>query len=68
MDYSIKIEEKLSRIVNIKAESEVDAIALIEELYFKEKIVLDESDYDGQVMFSKVKLIKGRENMSHLKI
>jgi len=52
MEYSIRIEEKLSRIVNINAESEEDAIAFIEELYFKEKIVLDESDYDGQVMFS----------------
>jgi len=58
MKYSIKIEEKLARIINIEAESEDDAIALIEELYFKKKIVLDESDYDGQVMFTKVKYNK----------
>jgi len=55
MEYSIKIEEKLSKIVNVKADSEDEAIALIEEMYDAERIVLDSSDFNGYVMFTKVK-------------
>ena len=55
MEYSIKIEEKLSKIVNVKADSEDEAIALIEEMCDAERIVLDSSDFNGYVMFTKVK-------------
>ena len=58
MKYSIKIEEELVRIINIEADSEDEAIALIEEMYDNEKIILDSSDFVGHVMFTKVKYNK----------
>jgi uncharacterized membrane protein len=58
MEYSIKIEEELARIINIEADSEDEAIALIEEMYNNEKIILDSSDFAGHVMFTKVKYNK----------
>jgi hypothetical protein len=55
MEYSIKVEEVLSRIINVKADSEDEAIAIIEEMYDNDKILLDSSHYNGQVMISTVR-------------
>ena len=43
--YQVEINETLSRIVEIEAENESDAISKIKDLYRQEKIVLDSEDY-----------------------
>lgn len=47
MKYRINVEEILSREVIIEADSPEDAVDKAEELYFKEKIVLDYSDFEN---------------------
>ena len=42
----IKIKETLSRIVDVDAETEADAISIIEHQYADEKIVLNADDFD----------------------
>lgn len=61
MEYSIKVEEVLSRIINVKADSEDEAIEIIENMYDNEKIILDSSDYNGQVMIVKVRYDVGNK-------
>ncbi|WP_428027188.1 DpnD/PcfM family protein [Arcobacter sp.] len=51
MKIDIKITETLSKIVSVKANSVAEAINKIEDKYNNEKIVLDYSDYDGNVIF-----------------
>ena len=43
--YKVEISETLSRIIEIKAESEKDALNKIKDLYNHEKIILDSNDY-----------------------
>lgn len=43
--YQVEINETLSRVVEIEAENESDAISKIKDLYRQEKIVLDSDDY-----------------------
>lgn len=43
--YSIKVLEVLSRIVEVEASDEEDAIERVRQMYRKCKIVLDDSDY-----------------------
>jgi len=43
--FKIKIVESLTRIVEIDAESTVDAIRKVDEMYRNAVISLDESDY-----------------------
>ena len=43
--YQVEINETLSRVVEIEAENESDAISKIKDLYRQEKIVLDSEDY-----------------------
>ena len=43
--FKIKIVESLTRIVEIEAESSVDAIRKVDEMYRNAVISLDESDY-----------------------
>ncbi len=43
--YSIEVLEMLSRIVEVEATNEVDAIEQVRQKYRKCKIVLDDSDY-----------------------
>ena len=45
MNYKIEIKETLSRIIDIEADSEDGAIRKVRELYKKQAIVLDSSDY-----------------------
>lgn len=42
----IRIKETLSRVVDIDAKTETDAISIVEHQYADEKIVLDASDFD----------------------
>ncbi len=43
--FKLEIQELLSRVVEIKAGSEVDAFLKIKEMYKKGEIILDSSDY-----------------------
>ena len=43
--YDVEITETLSRVLEIEAENENDAISKVKEMYRKEKIVLDYNDY-----------------------
>ena len=43
--YRIEVKEYLARIIDIDAESEEDAIEMVEEQYQNGDIVLDGSDY-----------------------
>ena len=43
--YKVEITETLSRIIDIEAENEKDAVSKIKDLYRKEEIVLDSNDY-----------------------
>jgi hypothetical protein len=43
--YSIEVLEVLSRIVEVDASDENDAIEKVRQMYRKCKIVLDDSDY-----------------------
>lgn len=44
-NYSIEVLEVLSRIVEVEASDEEEAIEKVEQMYRKCKIVLDDSDY-----------------------
>lgn len=48
--YQVEINETLSRIIEVEAENENDAVSKIKDLYRKEKIVLDSSDYIGTII------------------
>lgn len=45
MEYKIEIKETLSRIINVEAENESEAIAKARLKYKSEEIVLDNRDY-----------------------
>ncbi|WP_419771379.1 MAG: DpnD/PcfM family protein [Candidatus Marinarcus sp.] len=51
MKIDIKITETLSRIVSVKADSVDEAINKVKDKYNNEKIILDYSDFDGNVIF-----------------
>lgn len=48
MKYLVSVEEILSRDIIVEAENEIDAESIVEDLYYKEKIVLDDSDFIGE--------------------
>lgn len=43
--FKIEVKETLSRIIEVQASSEDEALSKIQDLYKKEKIVLDADDY-----------------------
>ena len=43
--YSIEVLEVLSRIIEVEAADEVDAMEKVGQMYRKYEIVLDDSDY-----------------------
>lgn len=43
--FKIEIQEFLSRIIEIEAETKDEAVSKVRELYRKEEIVLDSNDY-----------------------
>ncbi len=49
MQIDIKITEVLSKVVSVDATSVEEAIDIVNEMYREEEIVLDYSDFDGNV-------------------
>ena len=45
MNYKIEIKETLSRIIDIEADNESEAIMKVKSKYITQDIVLDSSDY-----------------------
>lgn len=45
MNYKIEIKETLSRVIDIEAENENEAIIKTKAEYRKQNIILDDSDY-----------------------
>jgi len=45
--FTIQIEETLSRVEEVTAKDEADAIAQIEARYYDSEIVLDSEDFDS---------------------
>ncbi len=43
--FEIEIKETLSRIIEVKAETENEAFLIVKQMYQDEEIVLDSSDY-----------------------
>lgn len=43
--FKIEVKETLSRIIEVDANSEVEAFSKVQDLYNKEEIVLDADDY-----------------------
>ena len=50
MKFNIAIIEKLKRVIEIDADNLEEAISLVEEQYKKEEIILDYSDFDGNII------------------
>lgn len=46
MKYQVRVIEVLSKIVEVEAANEYDALDLAESLYCDESIVLDSEDFD----------------------
>jgi len=49
MKIDIEVKETLIRIVTIDAETVDEAISKVEDMYFREEVVLDYTDFDGNV-------------------
>jgi hypothetical protein len=43
--FDVEIKEILARTITVKAEDEIDARSLVEEMYRGEEIILDYSDF-----------------------
>jgi hypothetical protein len=46
MKYKVRIIETLSRIVEVEAENDMDALNTVEDMYCDSQIVLDSEDFD----------------------
>ena len=51
MKYKVNVEELLSRIIEVEADSEEEAEDKVREMYMNEDIVLDASDFQGVEYF-----------------
>lgn len=51
MKYKVNVEELLSRIVEVEADSENEAEDKVREMYMNEDIVLDASDFQSVEYF-----------------
>lgn len=49
--YNVCVEETLSRIVEVEAADEREAIRKVKDMYFREEIVLDAGDLCGEAEF-----------------
>lgn len=47
MKFNVKVIETLSRIVEVEAQSQEEAVELVTRQYRKSEIVLDSDDFDG---------------------
>ncbi len=57
MKIDIKITEILSRVISIDADTQEDALSIVSDMYKDEEIVLDYSDFNGDV------IIENEENI-----
>jgi len=55
MKINIEVKETLTRIVTIDADTVDDAISKVEDMYFREEVVLDYADFDGNVEIEEMK-------------
>ncbi|MGW8170054.1 MAG: DpnD/PcfM family protein [Sulfurovaceae bacterium] len=62
MRYNIEISERLSRVLHIDASSLDEAIEITEQMYKTEEIVLDYTDFNGNVVIEEF-----RENIDNEK-
>jgi len=46
---NIEVKEILTRVISVDAETVDEAISKVEDMYFKEEVVLDYTDFDGNV-------------------
>lgn len=46
-EYMVEIEEKLQRVVPVRASSEMEAINRVRERYYNQQIILDAEDMKG---------------------
>lgn len=46
MKYKVRIIETLSRVVEVEAEDEIDALNTVEDMYCDGGVVLDSEDFD----------------------
>jgi hypothetical protein len=58
MQIDVKISELLTRTNTVEAMSVDEAISYVEEIYNKEEIVLDYSDFDGKTIIEESKKAK----------
>lgn len=50
MKYDITVIETLSRTVSVEAESYNDALEKVEDMYDRQEIILDSSDFKGKII------------------
>ena len=51
MKYKVNVEELLSKIVEVEADSDEEAEEKVKEMYMNEEIVLDASDFQSVEYF-----------------
>jgi len=56
MKFDIEVKEILSRVINVNSTSLGEAIEHINDMYRNEEIVLDESDFNGEVSIKEFEL------------
>lgn len=49
MKINIEIKEILTRVISVDAKTVDEAISKVEDMYFREEVVLDYTDFDGNV-------------------
>jgi len=55
MKINIEVKETLTRVISVDAETVDDAISKVEDMYFREEVVLDYTDFDGDVKIEEIK-------------
>ncbi|CAA6810737.1 MAG: Unknown protein [uncultured Sulfurovum sp.] len=53
MKIDIEIREVLSRVISVNTDSIEEAIDKVQEMYDREELVLDYTDFDGNVVIKK---------------
>jgi len=49
MQINIEVKEILTRVISVDAETVDEAISKVEDMYFREEVVLDYTDFNGDV-------------------
>ena len=58
MKIDIRISEVLARVISVDALSLEDALRIVEDMYKAREIILDSTDFDGNVVIEKNKILK----------